>query len=49
MSHFAFSMKNCIYYFRWTAVLIVVTKSFLGDIMNIKHGSVKFFDQDWNL
>ncbi len=29
MAHFAFSVKNCIHYFRWTAVLIVVTNSFL--------------------
>ncbi len=39
MTHFAFSAQNFIYYFRLTAVLIVVTKSFLGEIIIIKYGS----------
>ncbi len=38
MAHFAFSMQNCIYYFRWTAVLITVTKSFLEETINVKYG-----------
>ncbi len=31
-------MQNCIHYFRWTAVLIVVTKSFLTGTKNDKYG-----------
>ncbi len=38
-AHFAFSMQNCIHYFRWTVVLIVVTNSFLTDTKNDKYGS----------
>ncbi len=41
MAHFAFSMQNCIHYFRWAAVLIVVTKSFWGKITNTKYGMPK--------
>ncbi len=29
MAHTAFSMQNCIHFFRWTAVLTVVTNAFL--------------------
>ncbi len=36
ISHFL--CENCIYYFRWAAVLIVVTKLFLGEIISIKYG-----------
>ncbi len=39
MAHFAFSMQNCIYYFRWTAGLIAVTKSLWGGTINVKYGT----------
>ncbi len=39
MAHFAFSMQNCIYYFRWTAVLIAVTKSLWGETINVIYGT----------
>ncbi len=37
MTHFAFSSQNCIKHFRWTAVLKLVPKFFLGDIMIITY------------
>ncbi len=39
MAHFAFSMQNCIHYFRWAAVVTVGTKSFLKSIISDKYGS----------
>ncbi len=39
MAHFAFFMQNCIYYFRWTAVLITVTKLFWEETIIVKYGS----------
>ncbi len=39
MAHFAISLQNGIYYFRWAAVLIVVTKPLLGEIININYGN----------
>ncbi len=41
IAHFAFSMQNCVYYFRWAAVLIVVTKSFWGEIITVKYGTLR--------
>ncbi len=38
MAHFAFCIQNYIYNFRWTAVLIAVTKSFLEETINVKYG-----------
>ncbi len=37
-AQFAFSMQNRIHYLRWTAALIVVTKSFLTGTKNDKYG-----------
>ncbi len=37
MAHFAFSMQNCIYYFRWTAVLIALAKAFCRETLNVKY------------
>ncbi len=39
MTHFTFSMQNCIHYFQWIAVLMVVTKPFLGETIIVKYGS----------
>ncbi len=39
MAQFAISSQKCVDYFRWTAVIIVVTKSFLRDIIIINHGN----------
>ncbi len=30
-------MQNCIYYLRWTAVLIAATKSFWGETISVKY------------
>ncbi len=40
MSHLAFSMQNYIYYFRWAAVRIVLTKLFWGETIIVKYGSL---------
>ncbi len=40
MAHFAFSMQNCIHYFRWTAVLAVVTNSFSSGPIREKYGRI---------
>ncbi len=33
---------NCIYYFRWTAVLIAVAKEFWGETISIKYGNLVY-------
>ncbi len=33
---------NCIYYFRWTAVLIAVAKAFRGETINVKYGNLVY-------
>ncbi len=39
MAHVAFPMQNSMCYFRWTVVLIAVTKSFSEGTLRIKYGS----------
>ncbi len=42
MPHFAFSVRNSMYYFWWTSVLIATTESFLGDAIIIKCSRKRF-------